>query len=87
MLPSRMVSAMSWALTSCGWSQLETLKAARPPSTSRWVSHETGAMFVYHGHDVWFEWQSPQDAMKSDRVCGESHAGSLVVAGFVWLCP
>ena len=70
---------------SCGWSQLETLNWARPPTTSRWASQDIGATLVYHGHVVWLERQSPHACMNSTRVCGRSQAGSLVVGGLVWL--
>src|ERR1043165_9020392 len=87
MLPLRIASVRSLAPTSCGRSQLETSNAARPESTSRCVIHETGAMFVYQGQRVALEWQSPHALMKSCRVTGESHDGSFVVAGLVWLRP
>lgn len=44
-------------------------------------------MFVYQGHFVAFEWQSPHAFMKRRRVCGESHDGSFVAAGLAWLRP
>src|SRR5690349_5323238 len=87
MLPERIASAASPALSSCGRSQLETSNCERPASTSFWTSHETGATFVYHGQRVRLEWQSPHASMNRARVRGLSQAGSLVVGGFVWLRP
>ena len=49
---------MSLALTSCGLSHCEKLRALRPLSTSRWTSQETGAMFEYQRQFVSLLWQS-----------------------------
>ena len=68
---------------SCGLFHSLKFSAALPPSTSRWTSHETGAMFEYQGHLVRFEWQSKHALAASARVCGESHRGSAVTGGFV----
>jgi hypothetical protein len=37
---------------SCRRFHSERLRCSRPSSTSRWMSQETGATLVYHGHSV-----------------------------------
>jgi len=59
------------------------LRVSRASSTSRYVSHENGAMLVNQGQAVSLLWQSKQAAAASSRVRDESHAGSAVVRGLV----
>jgi len=41
----------------------------------------------YHGHTVSLLWQSKQARRISALVSAESHAGSLVAGGLVWMRP
>src|SRR5689334_8686037 len=78
---------MSPAPTSCGLSHSEKLNWLRPSSTSRWISHEKGAMFEYQRHLVRLLWQSKHARAASARVAGAFQFGSSVTGGFEWLRP
>ena len=86
MEPSRTASTTSPA-PPWGRSHSEKLSCSRPPLTSLYTSHETGATFVYHFQSVRFEWQSKHAPAASSRVRGESQRTALVTGGFVWSRP
>jgi hypothetical protein len=56
-----------------------------PAAMSLWTSHENGATFEYQGHTVSLLWQSKQARRIRAMVTAESHAGSLVAGGLVWV--
>ena len=63
------------------------VQSPRPPSTSRWTSHDCGATLLYQGQVVSLLWQSKHARLASSRVRCESQTGSLVTRGFEWLRP